>query len=213
MSEIDQLNKLLSYRYATKIFDPTKKISVAEKDALISSLHLSPSSFGLQLWKFFVVEDPAVREKLKAESWGQGQVTDASHYVVLAAETNIDEVRVDRWMTCLASSQGIEPEKLSGLKEMLMGFVYSMDETQKVEWAKKQVYIALGQLMTSAALLGLDTCPLEGINPVAYDEILGINDKNYTTVVACAIGYRSSEDHHALAPKARFPLHEVVETI
>jgi len=213
MSAIDELHKILSFRYATKSFDPNKHISSAEKDVLLSSLRLSPSSFGLQLWKFFVIEDPTIREKLKAESWGQGQVTDASMFIVLAAETNLNEERVDRWMSCLASTQGKQPEDLAQYKEVLMGFAYSMDEKQKIDWAKKQVYIALGQLMTSAALLSIDTCPLEGINPVAYDEILGLKEKGFTTAVACAIGHRSSNDHHANNPKARFPLSEVVETI
>jgi len=213
MSNIDQLNELLSFRYATKEFDPTKVITAEEKSALLSALHLSPSSFGLQLWKFYNIEDPSLREKLKEESWGQGQVTDASMFVVLAAETNLDEARVDKWIARLAEVQGAPVEKLAGYKEVLMGFVYSMNETQKVEWAKKQVYIALGQLMTSAALLGIDTCPLEGISPIAYDEILGLKEKGYTTAVACAIGHRSATDRHATTPKARFPIENMVETI
>ena len=213
MSKVNQLHDLLSFRYATKEFDSAKVISPEEKQALLSSLHLSPSSFGLQLWKFFVIEDADLREKLKAESWGQGQVTDASMFVVLAAETNLDEARVDKWITRLAEVQGAPIEKLAGYKEVLMGFVYSMNETQKVEWAKKQVYIALGQLMTSAAMLGIDTCPLEGISPVAYDDILGLKEKGFTTAVACAIGHRSATDKHANHPKARFSISDIVETL
>ncbi len=213
MLTVDQLHQLLHFRYATKAFDPSKQVSTEEQNALLESLQLSPSSFGMQLWKFFVVEDRSVREQLKSESWGQGQVTDASMYVVLAAETNIDEARIDKWLTQLAKVQGAPIEKLAPYKEMLSGFVNNLTPEQQLEWTKKQVYIALGQLMTSAALLEIDTCPLEGINPVAYDEILGLKEKGYTTAVACAIGYRSADDHHANTPKARFPLSEVIETI
>jgi len=213
MSLIDQLNRLLTFRYATKAFDASQQITAEEKEALLSSLHLAPSSFGMQLWKFFIIEDADTRAKLRAESWGQGQVTDSSMFVVLAAETTVDEARVDRWIATMAEAQGTTPDALAGFKDVLLGFVNAMSPEERVEWAKKQVYIALGQLMTSAALLEIDTCPLEGINPVAYDEILGLQEKGYTTAVACAVGHRSAEDKYAEAPKVRFPLTDVIETV
>jgi len=208
-----QLNQVLNHRYATKAFDPSKTITAEEKQALLEALQLSPSSFGLQLWKFYIIEDADVRAQLRKESWDQGQVTDSSLFVVLAAETTVDEARVDKWMARMAEVQGIPVAQLDGFKGMLMGFLAAMTPEQQVDWAKKQVYIALGQLMTSAALLQLDSCPLEGIDPAAYDQILGLSDKGYTTAVACAIGHRSAEDHHASSPKVRFPLQDIIETV
>ena len=94
-----------------------------------------------------------------------------------------------------------------------MGFISTMSETDKIQWGVKQAYIALGQLMHSAAFLKVDTCPMEGIDPAAYDEILGLKEKGYTTAVACSVGYRSADDKYATAPKARFPKEDMVEVI
>lgn len=210
---IDQLNQALTFRYATKAFDPSKKVAADVKAALISSLPLAPSSFGVQPWKFFIVEDAATREKLKEVSWGQGQVTDADFHVVFAVDTVIDEARVDKWVTRMGEIQGTPTASLEGFKGAVMGFISSWSDEDKIEWGKKQAYLALGQFMTSAALLEVDTCPMEGIDPAAYDEILGLKEKGYTTAVACSVGYRSADDKYAGAPKARFTEEEMVEVI
>lgn len=213
MSPIEHLNELLEFRYATKAFDADKKLPKEEKKALLESLPLAPSSFGMQLWKFFIVEDAATREKLKEVSWGQAQVTDADFHIVFAVEAGFDEARVDKWMTTLSEVQGKSEEELAGYKGAIMGFTAQLSKEEKIQWAKLQAYIALGQFMTSAALLKVDTCPMEGIEPAAYDEILGLKEKGYTTAVACSVGYRSAEDKYADAPKARFPYDELVEVI
>ena len=208
-----QLIDALQWRYATKSFNPAKKLSAELISSLIESLHLSPSSFGLQPWKFIVVENPGLREELRNHSWGQAQVTDASHYIVLAVKEKIDAADVQEWIECLAKTQSTPLEKLAPLQGMIMQFVTAMSDDQLLLWSTRQVYIALGQLMTSAAVLGVDSCPMEGMSPEGYDLTLSLKNTGYRTVVACALGYRSESDKYANAAKARFPLEQVVSVL
>lgn len=208
----DQILTQLRWRYATKAFDPARKISAADWTALTEVLHLAPSSFGLQLWKFFVVEDPAVREALVPHAWGQRQVADASHLVVFAGRTEWSEVDIDRLLNRTVEVRGGSFEALAGYKGMMMGTL-AQPPMPTAEYISRQVYIALGQFMTAAALLKIDTCPMEGFVPAKFDEILGLAAKGYTAKVLCPAGYRSADDKYALAPKVRFPLGEVVERI
>jgi len=195
----------LRFRYATKAFDPARKIPAETWNAIEKSLVLAPSSFGLQPWKFLVIDAAEIREKLKAASWNQPQLTDASHLVVLTARTDLTQADIDSWIARLSEIQGTPIEALAGLSGMISSFSSSMTPAEKQAWNTRQVYIALGQLMTSAAVLGIDSCPLEGISPADYDTILGLSGTGYATAVACALGYRSPEDKYAAAPKARFP--------
>ena len=213
MTSIERLNKLLSFRYACKSFDADKELSLETKDALLQSLPMTPSSFGMQLWKFFIIEDPAIRQQLKEVSWGQTQVTDSDFHIVFAVETTFDEARIDKWVDLMAEIQDTPAESANGLRGAIKGFTADWTDEKKQEWAKLQSYIALGQFMTSAALLEVDTCPMEGIDHAAYDEILGLKAKGYTTAVACSVGYRSPEDKYASAPKARFPYDEMIEVV
>ncbi len=203
----------LRFRYATKAFDPARKIPAETWDAFEKSLVLTPSSFGLQPWKFFVVENPEIREKLKAASWNQPQLIDASHLVVLTARTDLTQADIDSWIARLSEIQGTPIEALAGLSGMISSFSSAMTPAEKQAWNTRQVYIALGQLMTSAAVLGIDSCPLEGISPADYDTILGLPGTGYATAVACALGYRSPEDKYAVAPKARFLDAQVIEHV
>lgn len=200
----------LNFRYATKAFDAARKIPTETWDAIEESLVLTPSSFGLQPWKFLIVENPDIREKLKAASWNQPQLTDASHLVVLTARTDLTRADIDSWIARLSEVQGTPLEALAGLSGMIASFSSAMTAAEKQAWNTRQVYIALGQLMTSAAVLGIDSCPLEGISPADYDTILGLPGTGYATAVACALGYRSPEDKYATAPKARFPDEQVI---
>jgi len=208
-----QLIDALQWRYATKSFDAAKKLSAELINTLIESLHLSPSSFGLQPWKFIVVENPELRAELRNHSWGQTQATDASHLIVLAVKEKIDAADVQQWIECLANTQSTPIENLAPLQGMIMHSVTTMSDDQLLQWSTRQVYIALGQLMTSAAVLGVDSCPMEGISPDDYDLTLSLKDTGYRTVVACALGYRSESDKYANAAKARFPLEQVVSVL
>ncbi len=209
----EKLLASLRWRYATKKFDPTHKIPAATWDALEESLVLTPSSFGLQPWKFLVIQDPGVRANLAAESWHQPQVTQASHYVVLTARTNLNAADIDAWMERMAEVQGSGPEVLAPLKGMIEGFAQAMSHEARHAWNVRQAYIALGQLMTTAAVMGIDACPMEGISAAGYDQLLGLEGSGYATVVGCALGYRAADDKYANIPKARFDRSKVISHI
>ena len=198
------------WRYATKQFDASKKIPADTWSVLEQALVLSPSSFGLQPWRFVIVTDPAVRAKLREHSWGQAQVTDASHLVVFAARHTLDAADITHFIERTAQVRGQTAESLKGYHDMMNGSLLSRPPAALQAWAERQVYLAFGNLMTSAAVLGLDACPLEGLDPAKYDEVLGLPALGYRTVAACAVGYRLPTDKYATAPKVRFPAEEVI---
>lgn len=202
----------LNWRYATKQFDPAQQIPAETWQVLEQSLVLSPSSFGLQPWKFFVVRNPAIRAQLVEHSWNQKQVAEASHLVVFAIKKNLDAAYVDRYVTRQAEVQQVPVDSLQGYGNLIKGTIDRLATPEAVDaWSIRQVYIALGQFMTTAAMLEVDTCPIEGFVPPKYNEILGLTD--YAAVVVCAAGYRSAEDKYATKPKVRFVTPEVVEYI
>jgi nitroreductase len=194
----------LKWRYATKKFDASKRIPEETWEILEHSLALTPSSFGLQPWQFLVVENPELRAGLRAASWGQSQVTDASHLVVFTARTDLGEDDIGRWIDRLSNVQGTPVEALAPLRSVISGFIEPMTPAARQAWNTRQVYIALGQFMAAAAILGIDTCPLEGIDPAGYDKVLDLEGSGYATAVGCAVGYRAADDRHASLPKARF---------
>jgi nitroreductase len=195
----------LQWRYATKKFDPAKQISAADWAVLEQALILTPSSYGLQPWKFVVVTDPALKAKLRPASWNQSQIEDCSHLVVFLAKEDITEADVDRFVARIAEVRGVTPESLAAYKGFMMGDLVNGARHAVIgEWAARQVYIALGNFMTSASILGIDTCPIEGLDPAKYDEILGLKGTGYRTLAACPAGYRSADDKYARVPKVRF---------
>ncbi|MFA7344249.1 MAG: NAD(P)H-dependent oxidoreductase [Terrimicrobiaceae bacterium] len=204
----------LNWRYATKRFDPSKKIPAPVWEALEDALVLTPSSYGLQPWHFFVVTDTKLKAALRPHSWDQPQVTDCSHHVVFATRRDIDAAFVEKYLARIAHVRGIPIESLGFYRDMMASDLLDGPRSKWVgEWAARQVYIALGNFMTAAALLGVDTCPMEGLDPVKYDEILGLPAKGFNAVVACPAGYRAGGDKYADLPKVRFPKKDIVETL
>jgi nitroreductase len=209
-----QLLDRLNWRYATKQFDLNRKINAQDWAVLEEALLLTPSSGGLQPWKFIVVTDPVVRAKLLPASYGQAQITDASHLVVFAAKKNFSEADVDAFINYTASARGVPVESLAQYRGMLVGgIVQAMDEPARDAWARNQAYIALGNFLTSAALLGVDACPMEGFDRAQYDEILGLRAKGLASAVIATVGYRASTDKYANALKVRFPKEQVFTRI
>jgi nitroreductase len=204
----------LNWRYATKAFDTAKTISPEDWKALEEALILTPSSFGLQPWKFIVITDKEMKAKLKAHSWNQSQVTDCSHYVVFASLKKICEADIDKFLAHTVKVRGGSLEALKGYRGMMTGFlIQGAGSKNATEWAVRQTYIALGNFMTAAALLRIDTCPMEGFVPAEYDKILGLEAKGLTAAVCCAAGYRRADDKHAGLPKIRFHTDEMIERI
>jgi nitroreductase len=208
----DSLLQQLSWRYATKKFDPSKKVAAADWAVLEKALVLTASSYGLQPWKFIVVTDPALKAKLRPASWNQSQVEECSHLVVFTAKQDITEGDVDHFVARIAEVRRATVESLAGYKGFMVGDLVKGPRHAIIhEWAARQTYIAMGNLLTSAALLGIDTCPFEGIEPAKYDEILGLRGSGYATVAACPVGYRAADDKYASAPKVRFEAKDVVD--
>jgi nitroreductase len=205
---IDRLN----WRYATKMFDPARKIPPALWTVLEDALVLAPSSFGLQPWKFFVVQNKTVREKLRPAAWNQSQITDASHLVVFAIKKNLNVEDVRRFIALTAKVRGVPVESMAPYQKMMEGFVAKppMDINA---WAARQVYIALGTFLTSAAMLGVDACPMEGFDATAFDNILGLSAQGLTATVLCPLGYRAADDEAAQHAKVRFPKDKIVQTL
>lgn len=204
------LEAALRWRYATKSFDPARKIPSAQWHALQESLRLAPSSFGLQPWRFIVVENPQVRADLRAKSWDQSQVVTASHLVVIASRDVVNNEIIDSYIEALANSRGVAVADLAPYRGMIVGFVDYLNANNSIEaWTTRQAYIALGFLLSSSAVLGIDACPLEGISPADYDSVLGLTGSGFKTRVACALGYRASDDKYASVPKARFSAQDV----
>lgn len=201
----------LTWRYATKKFDPARRIADDVWHALEQSLVLTASSIGLQPWRFFVVTDPAVKARLQGASYRQAQVVDCSHFVAFAVRRDLDAAHVDRHIARMAEVRGITVESLAKFRAMTMGNLDRARAEGRLDtWQEHQVYIALGQFLASAAVLAVDTCPMEGIEAEKYDEILGLAGTDYGTAVACAAGYRAADDKYAAIPKVRFKTDEVV---
>jgi nitroreductase len=202
----------LKWRYATKKFDAAKKIHPSLWSALEEALVLTPSSYGLQPYRFVVIADPELRKKLRAVSWDQPQVTDASHFVVFARKLAMTDADVERFVGLIAETRGSARGSLQGYYDMMVGDLVKGPRSAWIEeWTARQTYIALGNLLTSAALLGVDACPMEGLDPAKYDEILGLTAKGYGTTNVCALGYRADDDKYAQAKKVRFPNNELIE--
>ena len=214
MSATKQLIDALQWRYATKVFDSAKKIPADLWSALEQTLVLTPTSYGLQPYQFLIVQDPAKRAALLPQSWNQKQVVDCSHFVVFAARTDMKEADVDKFISRVVSVRGIPAESMKFYRDMMMGDVVNGARGKIAhEWATRQCYIALGNLMTAAAVLGVDTCPMEGIVPSEYDKILNLNGSGYATAVACALGYRAAADKYAALAKVRYPAQDLVRVI
>lgn len=210
----DDLVRQLQWRYATKKFDPSQRIAEPVWNALERSLVLAPSSFGMQPWKFVVVTDATTKAKLPAISWGQEQVRDASHVVVMAGRKNPSVVDVDRLIDRAAGVRGANRESLGGYRSKIAGFIEKPPPGLDLNaWASRQVYLALGMFLAAAAVLGVDACPMEGIDPQAYDGLLELDVTGYTTLCVAAAGYRAADDKYAAQPKVRFEHDEVIRRI
>ncbi len=201
----------LNWRYATKQFDATKKVSEKDLNELLESARLSASSFGLQPWKFIVIEDKKLRQRLREEAgWNQRQITDASHLIVLCAIRDINEKYIRKYIEQIAKIRGISTDMLKGLEDMMVGFAKQTGKQEMLNWAKKQTYIALGVLLSACALKKIDASPMEGFSPEKFDEILGIEKMGLASAVLCAIGYRSKEDENQNLKKVRFDMKDIV---
>ena len=199
---MDILSKL-NTRYATKVFDPTKKVSEADMEKLLEAIRLSASSYGLQPYKILVVEDPQIRTELRKFAWDQSQITDASALLIFAADVETNAKSVDEFVDLISQTRNIPKDALSGYADMMKGSIQGQTPEQIETWVSKQAYIALGFGLVTAAILDLNACPMEGFSPADFDRILDINKLGLKSKVIMAVGYRSDEDHYAQLAKVR----------
>lgn len=199
---VNHLNSL-NWRYATKKFDVEKKLSPDHITLLTESARLAPSSFGLQPYKLVDVVNPETRLQLQQKAYGQTQVTEASHFFVIAARTDLDENYINEYIQNIATTRQVSLESLEAFKQTMTGFLMRMTQEQRLIWAHRQAYIVLGYLLSVAAQNQIDSCPMEGFEVQAFDQILDLKIKNLTTSVCIALGYRDLNDSYASLKKVR----------
>ncbi len=200
MSIITELNN----RYATKLFDSSKKISEADMDILLEAIRLSPSSYGFQPYKVLIVEDPKIRAELRTAAYGQSQITDASAILVFSVKYEADEKTADEFISVVSQARNVSVENLAPYGDMIKGTLSSLSAEQLETWVSKQAYIALGFGLVASAVLGIDSCPMEGFSSDEFDRILDLKKLGLKSKIVLAVGYRSAEDNYQHLPKVRY---------
>ncbi len=210
----DQLVAVQHRRYATKKYDPSRTIAPELWAALEETLVYSPSSTGIQPWRFLVVSKETRQKLLPASGHNQQIVSDASHLVVFLARRELTAADAERHVANFISIRHMEGQVAQNLRERQLGFMSGLPaDFDAFQYSAFQVYIALGNLLTSAALLGLDSTPIGGFSPAAYDEILGLNGTPYRSVVLATVGYHAADDANAKAEKVRFPKDQLIQYV
>lgn len=206
---MNDIIKALNWRYATKTFDPKKSVSKEDLMTILESGRLTASSFGTEPWHFLVVEHPDTRIKLRTISYDQTKITDAAYVIVIAARTDIRESITNELITRATKAQGVSEDDLADWRGMVEGFMVGKTDSELLSWARAQTYLPLGTMLETAALLGIDTCPMEGFDAAQVDELLSLKEKHLTAATMLAIGHRG-EDEAAKRAKVRRSFEEVV---
>ncbi len=221
-----KLIQVLNWRYAVKKYDVNKKLDTETLDTLIEAMRLTPSSLGMQPWKIIIVENKDVRSRLKDAGFNQSQFSDASHLVVICAKNSIGSGDAERFLQSVAEQRGVTRQSLDGFAKNIFNFIKLIVLTKLFgetimkafsgidasDWAEKQCYIVLGNLLTSSAIIGVDASPMEGFNAKKFDKILNL--QGYHSVVTCALGYRDEHnDFLATSKKVRYSRDEVFEFV
>ena len=192
-----------NWRYATKKFDATKKVSDADLAVLKEAIRLSTSSYGLQPYKVLIIENEEIRKQLQPVSWGQSQIVDASHLFVFANYTDIEDTHIDSYVDNIAATRGLNVGDLQGYSDFMKSKIVPMPADKKAIWTSKQTYLALANLMNAAAELKIDVTPMEGFEPEKYNEILGLNALGLNASLVATVGYRHEDDANQKVKKVR----------
>ncbi len=200
----------LEWRYATKRFDPTKKLSAQKLDVLKQTFNLTATSFGLQPLKLVVVSNQELKEKLVPFTFNQLQVRDASHVLVLCVETEIDAGFIIDHFKRVEGTRNTPREILEPYEEDLVR-TFSEKESKEIrEWMVNQLYLTLGALLTVCAMEKIDSCPMEGFDPENYDKLLGLDARGLESVIVLPVGYRDESDFFSSLKKVRRGVEELV---
>ncbi len=203
----------LKWRYATKKFDPTKKVNPEHLEQIKEAVQLSATSFGLQLYKVLIIEDAELKAKLQPASWGQTQIVDASHLFVFCHFTEVKPHHIDDFISLKSAVQGMDITELKGYGDFVKSKMSGFSPEQQAQWTAKQTYIALGNLLAACGELHIDSCPMEGFDADEYNEILDLEKQGLSASVLAAVGYRSDEDPTKDAPKVRKAQEQIFQTL
>lgn len=203
----------LKWRYATKKFDSSKIVSQQDLNYLKEAVQLSVSSYGLQLYKVLIVENTALRELLREVSWGQSQVTEASHLFVFCNFSENKDKYVDDYINKIAVTQQIKTSEIEGYGNFIKENLAKKTNSEWRSWSKRQTYLSLANLLSACAELRIDACPMEGFDATAYNEILHLNSKGLNASVIATVGYRSEKDETQYRKKVRKTVEELFETV
>ncbi|MCQ0110684.1 NAD(P)H-dependent oxidoreductase [Zhouia amylolytica] len=201
------------WRYATKEFDPNRKITAEQLEHLKKAIQLSVSSYGLQLYKVLIIENKEVREKLRPASWNQSQITDASHLFVFCNYTRVSEQNIDSYVELIAATRELEKENLKGYGDFMKAKIDEKSIDDQFQWTKHQTYIALANLLAACAEIKIDTCPMEGFEAATYNEVLGLTERGLNASVIVPVGYRSDTDTTQSLAKVRKPMAQLFEML
>jgi len=213
----NEVTRALNWRYATKKFDSSRKVSGVDIAILMESLRLAPSSMGTQPWRFILITDSATKKKLSAACYGQQQVKDASHVFVICSIKELTGEHLSRYFESVRIAnpekslvgKAAQTARLAGYRKMIEGYAFSMGKERTSQWCKEQAYIALGFLLSACAHLGIDSCPIEGYNKAEVEKLLGLPEKGLQVATVVPVGYRAKDDSHARENKVRFRKEEL----
>ena len=192
-----------NWRYATKKFDATKKVSTEDLNTLKEAIRMSSSSYGLQPYKVIIVENPELRAQLQQAAWGQSQIVEASHLFIFANDTNIGDEAIDSFLNTISATRETPLESLTGYGDFMKSKISTLEPAIKNVWTSKQTYLALGNLLNAAAELKIDVTPMEGFVPAQVNEILGLDNLNLNASLIATVGYRHEEDATQFYKKVR----------
>jgi len=195
------LQEAMHWRYAAKRMTG-EKVSEEQVESILDAARYAPTSMGLQPFNIIVIEDPALREKIRPLAWNQPQITEASHLLVFTAWTSLTEQHIDEYLADIVETRGVSIESLQAFKNSMMNFARS--SADKTEWAARQAYIAMGFAMAEAALQRVDSTPMEGFRAAEVDALLGLDAMGLTTITLLPLGYRDEvNDFLATSKKVR----------
>ena len=203
----------LNWRYAVQKFNPTKKLSAEQIEFLKEATRLSPSSFGLQPWKIYLVNNPEIRAQIRAAAWDQPKVTEASHLFAIASRVDMTEEYIDEYIAETANIQNVLVESLAGFRQMIIGSISGKTPTELENWSTRQSYLALGFLLSACAENNIDAGPMEGFDSEAVTNIVGADSDGYKVRALCAVGFRDPSDSAALRPKVRFSMEKILKEL
>lgn len=199
----------MDWRYAVREFSP-EKLDRQVVESLLDATRKSASSYGLQPYRVVLVESEAVRRDLFPFSFGQQKVVDCSQLLVFAADSEVGDTTVQRYVNQLLKVRQTSYDEISGYADHMKQALATKSRLEKQQWAHQQAYIALGTLLTVAAAMGIDSCPMTGFDRDGYNQVLGLSEQGLESTAIVALGRRSKNDKSATLPKVRINFEDFV---